>query len=307
MTMLLVTFILLLHVAVASPPYTGRSFNAGTNPNLQDIFLGRCYASLEAWFTKINQTYCIHLWDLFSSGFSFKNDTNVTPPSYSRFFSDPLIQASLLPPVNKALFWSAVDDYIPPYIMFTDVFAMETSPIVDIVGDLMWCGSSAYPERFNMSSCISPTLLPFNTSGDSQWHGSWASFWAAASITYAPLATGNITILVGGNSPPAYRRGRFFGSCELPNLNTAAITGIKIIVIPPAVNVESPEPCGVGSLALLVSDLVERGVPSSIISCTDNDPVIHLIQCLDAPKNCTVLWSDYICINNIPIWSLYSY
>lgn len=278
----------LLPFAVASPPYHGRSFDDGTNPGLQDIFLGRCFASLEAWFAKLNQTHCMELWDEFALGFEFQNDIDVTPPLYSRFFANPIVQASLLPAVNKALFWTTVGDYIPSYTMFTNVFAMETSPIVDVVGDLMWCGSTSDPAGVNTSSCISPTLLPFNTSGDSQWHGSWAAFWAAASISYAPLATGNITILLGGDSIPAYQRTRFFGSCELPNLNVAAITGIQIIVIPPAVNVTPPEACGVGSLALLVEDLVKHGISSSIISCTDDDPIIHLIQCLDEPKNCHI-------------------
>lgn len=262
---------------------TSRNFSLGTNPHLKEIYLGRCYAVFGSGnLGKLSikgdpMVLCPDLWDLFASGFRYMNDSEILPSSFLPFFSHPTIMASLFPGTSNALFWSGVSSIIPTYSGATGQFVMETSSLVGIVGDLMWCGSSADPSGFDYKSCI---WGDYNTTGDNQWHGSWVSYWAAASMAYAPLASGNITILLSG-SPAPYRRNSFFATCELPNLTVPKITGVQVFVVPE--NGEPYDHCGEGSLIELVDDLVSIGIDSSLINCTDDPPLIQLIQCLHSP------------------------
>jgi len=283
-------------------PYSGRNFSWGTNPHLRDVFLGSCYTLLgslppssdnvvnDLWdFGQQDEKMqnCSILWKLFESSFRFKDDAEVTPDAYHSFFSDPMVIQSLTPPPNEALFWSGVSDIIPTYQYGSKKFVMETSGIISIMGDLMWCGSSSSELGFNMSTCVYGIL----NETSSVWMGSWVAYWAAASMAYSPLAKGNITILLRGSADsPAYRRSSFFGSCELPNMRASAISGVQIVVAPEALNQPPYEICGVGSLALLLQDLESLGVSRSLIKCTDNLPLVQMILCLQTPTaaNCTL-------------------
>eukprot|EP00026_Physarum_polycephalum_P012033 Phypoly_transcript_12299.p1 GENE.Phypoly_transcript_12299~~Phypoly_transcript_12299.p1 ORF type:complete len:324 (+),score=42.49 Phypoly_transcript_12299:151-1122(+) len=281
-------------------PYQGRNFSLGTNPHLQEIFVGRCYAVLGASpsfasssrssrsrspSSKIHISnekdplaICTELWGLFSSAFHSKNDVDVLPSDFQPYFSHPAVLSTIDPAINKALFWSGVSDLIPTYQDATGDFVMEVSSLIEIVSDLMFCGSNSSPSGFDYKSCI---YGDFNTTGDSQWHGTWVSYWAAASLAYAPTVSGNITILLRG-APSPYRRNSFFGSCELPNLPVHKITNVQVFVVPPEQG-GMYDMCGEGSISELMSDLVRVGVNESVITCVDDPPLIRLIDCLHAP------------------------
>jgi len=269
-----------------------RNFTMGTNPHLDEIFIGRCYAvlgytlssslspssSLSSSREMDPLDVCSKLWSLFSDAFQYKNDSDILPSSFLPYFSHPLILSSLTSSPNTALFWSGVSNIIPTYQTATNQFVMETSSLVEIVGDLMFCGSTTDASGFDYESCI---WGDYNTTGDNQWHGSWVSYWAAASLAYAPLANGNITILLRG-SPSPYRRSSFFATCELPNLPVDNITGVHVLVAP-AEDGAPYDKCGEGSLNELVSDLTAHGIDDSIISCTNDPPLIQLMDCLSTP------------------------
>jgi len=294
--------------------YQGRNFSLGTNLHLQEIYLGRCYAVLgsnsssnssspasnpssshiqpHSSPSKIHITnegddpsvVCAKLWELFSSAFRYKNDSSILPSAFQPYFSHPTVLSTLNPSSNQALFWSGVFDFIPTYQSATGVFVMEVSSLIEIVSDLMFCGATDSPSGYDYKSCI---YGDFNTTGDSQWHGAWVSYWAAASLAYAPLVSGNITILLRG-SPSPYRRTSFFGSCELPNLPVDKITNVQVYVAPAEGGMEYDH-CGEGSMNELVSDLEKIGVNASLISCVDNPPLIRLIDCLHAPVSAQCL------------------
>lgn len=271
--------------------YGGRNFTEGTNPHLADIYEGRCYAvfgssSLDEITppsakiilgVKDPLEICLELWELFSSAFRFKNDSDVMPAAFQPYFSHPVIVASLLAPPNKALFWSGVSDIIPIYQTATESFVMETSSLVEIVADLMFCGSQT--SGFDYDSCI---WGDFNLTGDGQWHGTWVSYWAAASMAYAPMVQGNVTILLRGDPAP-YRKNSFFATCELPRLPVSNITSVQIYVAPPEDNSTNSDQCGEGSMKELLMDLMQVGINSSSITCTNNPPIIQLIDCLHTP------------------------
>lgn len=270
---------------------SGRNFTSGTNPHLDEIFIGRCYAvigSSSLYSPSSNNNIimneydpydvCTKLWGLFASAFQFQNDSNILPSAFLPFFSHPLIISSLQSSPNNALFWSGVSDLIPTYQTFTNHFVMETSSIVEIVGDLMFCGSTSDVTGFDYDSCV---WGDYNLTGDSQWHGTWVSYWAAASLAYAPLVSGNITILLRG-SPSPYRKSSFFATCELPNLPISKIPFIQILVVPAEDGAVYDE-CGEGSMQELVNDLVNVGFHANQISCQNDPPVFKLMQCLSTP------------------------
>jgi hypothetical protein len=133
-------------------------------------------------------------------------------------------------------------------------------------------------DRFNLTECV------YGDVDHGTWKGTWVSFWAAASAAYAPTISGNITLLFSGNaSRPAYRRSSFFGSIELPRLNSLDITGATIYVAPSRPDEPIYEPCGVGSMALLVKDLVAQGIDPSTIDCINDPWVVRHLQCALVP------------------------
>jgi hypothetical protein len=249
-----------------------RNFTDGTEPHLKAIFMGRCYAVTDdpqsaAALVAFNGTIdCARLWRLFAGSFAFKVDANVTPDDFAPYFNDTQVKASLAATGRRALFWSGVQEFVSQVQESCHLFVMETSPLVAILDGLMFCASPTDPLGMNMTEC------EYGDVQNGQWKGTWVSFWAAASAAYAPTVTGNITLLFSGNKArPAYRRTSFFGSIELPLLNTDQITGATIYVASQRPDLPIYEPCGQGSMALLLQDLLKIGLDNSTITCI-NDP-----------------------------------
>jgi hypothetical protein len=154
---------------------------------------------------------------------------------------------------------------------------METSPIVGIVDNLMFCGSPTTKSGFG-DSCVYGDV---DTKG--VWHGTWASFWAAASRYYAPFVCGNVTVLMasyGGRD--AYRRTSFFGSVELPSIDFKHVNHVHILVAPTSADAPLKASCDTpgGSIMLLQSDLVRYGLDPFKISCTNRPFVVCFVLLL---------------------------
>lgn len=252
---------------------TQRNFTDGTEPQLQTIFLGKCY-QVASETPGLSVSDCQRVWKLFYTSFAFKVDEHVTPGDFDPFFKDDQVRHSLEATGKRSLFWSGVQDVVAQFQQSCHLFVMETSPLVALLDDLMFCASPTDPSGMNMTECV------YGDVTNGQWAGTWVSFWAAASAAYAPSVSGNITLLFSGNKQrPAYRRTSFFGSIELPRLNTQNITGAVIFVAPQRPDEPIYEPCGTGSLALLVSDLVAQGIDASTISCVNEPRVVRHLQC----------------------------
>lgn len=250
-----------------------RNFSQGTDPHLEQIFMGRCLSVHDDSNYK-GPINCTRLWSLFRDAFAFKPDEKVSPQDFYYFFSDPDVRLSLAGTGRRSLFWSGVQEFVQQVQDSCHLFVMETSPLVSILNDLMFCGSPTDPSGFNLTSCAYGDL------DQGVWRGTWVSFWAAASAAYAPTISGNITLLFSGNATrPAYRRNSFFGSIELPRLNAQSITGATIYVAPTRPDIPIYEPCGVGSMALLVGDLVAQGLDPSTIQCFNDPWVVRHLQC----------------------------
>lgn len=256
---------------------TARNFSQGTDPHLEQIFMGRCLSVHDDSDYK-GSVNCTRLWHLFRNAFAFKDDSKVTPLAFGNFFSSPDVRKSLAGTGRRSLFWSGVQEFVAQVQESCHLFVMETSPLVSILNDLMFCGSPTDPTGFNLTECA------YGDVNNGTWKGTWVSFWAAASAAYAPTISGNITLLFSGNaSRPAYRRNSFFGSIELPRLNALSITGATIYVAPSRPDVPIWEPCGVGSMALLVNDLVAQGIDPSTIQCQNDPWVVRHLQCALVP------------------------
>jgi len=238
--------------------------------------MARCYLVKDDSFPpRTSPLNCSRLWETFTKGFRYKDDASIGVADFDEFFELPEVKNSLAGTGHNALFWSGVQEFIVQFQISCHLFAMETSPIVALLQDLMFCGSSTDPSGFNLTECVYGEDYP-----GIGWRGTWVSFWAAASAAYAPTVTGNITMLFSGDaSRPAYRRTSFFGSIELPRLKGNHITGAIIWVAPRAANVTLYESCGEGSLKLLVGDLVRQGLDPNTIVCKNNPRVVRHLQC----------------------------
>jgi len=252
-----------------------RNFSLGTEPHLEEVFMGRCYAVQDDSYPPLTSLNCTRLWTLFSGAFRYKDDSKVGTADFDSFFSSPEVKNSLTGTGKNALFWSGVQDIVAAFQTSCHLFVMETSPLVAILNELMFCGSDTDPSGFNYEQCVYGDTTP-----GIGWRGTWVSFWAAASAAYAPTVTGNITLLFSGDANrPAYRRTSFFGSIEMPRLNPAKITGALIWVAPESANVSLYEHCGEGSLKMLFSDLVNQGLDPATIECRNNPRVVRHLQC----------------------------
>jgi len=253
-----------------------RNFSQGTEPHLEEVFLGRCYSVKDDSFPyHTSALNCTRLWHLFSASFRYKDDAKVSTSDFDAYFDAAEVKASLAGTGQNALFWSGVQDIVAAFQTSCHLFVMETSPLVAILNDLMFCGSSTDPSGFNYTECAYGDTTP-----GVGWRGTWVSFWAAASAAYAPTVTGNITLLFSGDaSRPPYRRTSFFGSIELPRLQANKIQGALIWVAPRSANESLYERCGEGSLQTLVDDLVAQGLNPASIDCRNNPRVVRHLQC----------------------------
>lgn len=101
----------------------------------------------------------------------------MTPDNFKQFFQCPDIQASLRASTQQhALFWSGVGDIVTAFQAAENLFVMENSPLVALVSDLMFCGSSTTADGFG-TDCVYGDFNPLAKT----WQGTWVSYWAAAS------------------------------------------------------------------------------------------------------------------------------
>lgn len=259
------------------------NFTAGSDPHVEQIFLGRCYDMVNRNLVPDIKTSCEDLWTLFSSGFLYKNDADVTPEDYAPFFANSDVVRSLRKQCSRqrSLFWSGISGVVEELQDDRHLFVMETSPIVDCLHDLVWCGSADDASGFNYTRCVYGDVSPV----DNKWHGSWVSFWAAASYAYAPMVNGNVTMIFSGYAGhPAYRRTSFFGSVEMPNLDPKKITGVNVYVIPLAADEPLYERCDQKSLQLLRHDLIARGFDPATLTCTDDPQWAMHVLCARLPS-----------------------
>jgi len=209
-------------------------------------------------------------------------------------WNSPVVGNSLKANNRKSLFWSGIRGYVDEFQKATSTFVMETSSIVGILTDLMFCGSSSSASGLDYDSCIYGDV-------DKQgvWHGTWSSFWAAASFYYAPFITGNVTIVMASyGHQDAYRRTSFFGSVELPHIDFPNIDFVHIMVAPASADAPLKAECETrgGSIQLLQKDLVMYGMRPNKILCTNRPRVVQHLLCANVAGQKDYVAYDHACV-----------
>ncbi|XP_076435852.1 ADP-ribosyl cyclase/cyclic ADP-ribose hydrolase-like isoform X2 [Babylonia areolata] len=247
--------------------------NPGTTEHIENIFIGRCYdykqIKYKSTLPQVSEP-CEKLYEKFAAAFSDRPPCALDMDNYKPFINAARQEI----PQDKAMFWSGTKELAHEYASEGErLVTMEDTLIGYLADGLVWCGQSVAP-GMNFSRCPSWRDCPSEAS---------EAFWGSASMAFAQSVSGHVTVMmdVSREDRPAYRRDSFFGKYELPNLDTAQVTAINVLLTHP---LEQPafENCNNGSLVLLKQDVTTIGFP---FSCVDNpDAILHLL-CVENPSD----------------------
>lgn len=132
---------------------------------------------------------------------------------------------------------------------------------------------------------VSPTpLLPNATFYDfADAYGSW---WQAASIRFAREAVGTVNIVYEvDREGPTFCPGEYFGSVELPALNTSMVTTMKVMIATHPDNVV--ERCDSGSFVLLrkMAEAHFANASNFRFTCADDPFDLTMVRCVRSNQN----------------------
>ncbi|XP_072049570.1 ADP-ribosyl cyclase/cyclic ADP-ribose hydrolase-like [Amphiura filiformis] len=242
----------------------------GTTPNLEEIFLGRCWEFQYLYSSQDNcpgaRVDCSDAWQKFKTAFVGKDPCNINDNAYDELLG--------LIPIRFAddmtLFWSGTNELAHGYADATPIDTLEDSMLGYMLNGLNWCSSEG-SDRFSSDPC--PDYDPESCS-----HTPSGVFWSSVSTMLAREASGIATVMINGSSPwDAFWSGSFFAKYELPNLDAEKVTNLRIIV---AHDIEGPinEECGEDSVKRLEDIAAASGLT---YTCENSPRDVRLFQCVD--------------------------
>ncbi|XP_038051004.1 ADP-ribosyl cyclase/cyclic ADP-ribose hydrolase-like isoform X2 [Patiria miniata] len=253
-----------------------------TTSNISDIFVGRCeehVQCLQQDQCNTNTTLrgtCDQLWGTFVDAFAYKDPCQAGNDDY-----DAVIAAAM-PHANKdeSLFWSGLPKLALNNGRVTGRYTIleETLPGY-IANGLTWCGQTGAPGINYNTPC--PSAYSSGCANETMY-----TFWRAASRAFARQATGTISVALDGSrtNPPAFRNTSTFATNELPNLNTAAVTHVNILLVYD-ISVKGDNRralCDKGSIKDLQTLLTDRGFT---YTCIEGPRGFKFLQCAGDPDN----------------------
>ncbi|XP_022101991.1 ADP-ribosyl cyclase/cyclic ADP-ribose hydrolase 2-like [Acanthaster planci] len=263
-----------LLVSISLGQHTGK----GSTLNLKEIVVGRCWDYQRVIGMEPGRPHnpvdCAKAWAVFTDAFAHKDPCETPPDAFSQFAH--MMTVSL--PKDGTMFWSGTKDVALTISSLShgSNFSLENTLLGYTVNGLTWCGKETVNgDGINYDNCPS-----FD---DPNCRSSVSSvFWTEASKTFAMQATGSVDVFLNGSDPRgAFRENSFFATVELPNLNTALVNRVNIIVIH---NLYGPviDTCGTGTILTLQSRIEDRGMDWS---CDDDPEETKIIQCLQYPHS----------------------
>ncbi|XP_072474713.1 ADP-ribosyl cyclase/cyclic ADP-ribose hydrolase 2 [Notamacropus eugenii] len=236
----------------------------GTNPYLENIFLGRCNEYISMVNLELSDKNCSAIWEAFKSVLH-KDPCSVLPSDYDLFIN--LSRHSI--PRDKSLFWENNHYLVIAYADNTRRLTPLSNMLYGRVGDLLnWCPKENDSD-FDYQSC--PTAEDCENNAVD-------SFWKRASSQYAHDSSGVIYVMLNGSEPSgAYPVKGFFADYEIPNFQKDKVTQFEIWVMH---EIGGPylESCGEGSMKILEKRLKNMEFK---YECINNYRPVKLLQCLD--------------------------
>ncbi|XP_033760836.1 ADP-ribosyl cyclase/cyclic ADP-ribose hydrolase-like [Pecten maximus] len=234
----------------------------------KDLFIGRCLH----FQTFVNSApfcsepkNCSTLWELFLSGFAHQTPCNSSSDGFKPFLDAAYHDT----PRDKLIFWSGVYDLVTRYTNNGKKRISVTNTLTGyLVDGLTFCGSNTSVDG-NEADLTSCKRCPDST---------YAAFWSIASINYAQSAKGSIEIMLNASRSPAFRSNSFFGSKELPNLNSN-VTSARLILVH-YVGYQPKETCSSPSVKNLTSILTSKNIQTV---CVEQPRDVEMLQCADFP------------------------
>jgi len=248
-----------------------------TTPYFPQVFAGKC---LQKYSDKNGGDTCNKLWGTFSSA-AMMDMSMVTDKEFQPFYDSA--DFSTLP--DNALFWSGSKDFANRLATDGTYFTtLEETNTGYILNGMSWCGSQFVPNV--------PPSFDYEDSCDfvqnATYYGA-QGVWKKCSQYFAAGVSGNITILLqpqpyvyGGGPYLAYRNTSIFAQIELPNINPAKVTAIRLLVITDTTNAPQ-EKCGSGSVNQLYADIVKKF--NKVPECVDNPADVLAVLCLHQDDN----------------------
>ncbi|XP_071496914.1 ADP-ribosyl cyclase/cyclic ADP-ribose hydrolase 2-like [Diadema antillarum] len=215
----------------STPSTAPRQYGAnGTDPDLRDIFLGRCadFKSLKvnptADHAELKGKNCSHLWQLFSSSFMYREACDVDETMYQEFVE----AATVTVPVDKATYWDGWDIYSTVRSYANEgkrSWTLEYSLVGYLINNLIFCGQED-PPGIRYDSC--PTIEECGFA-----KGSANAFWAMASTYFGKQAKGQVRVFLNSNREGgAFQINEsYFAQYELVNMPAAEVDAVNIYLV----------------------------------------------------------------------------
>ncbi|XP_070538889.1 ADP-ribosyl cyclase/cyclic ADP-ribose hydrolase-like isoform X1 [Ptychodera flava] len=223
--------------------------DSGTPENLLDTFLIRCKEHKQKC-TDGRKKDCHKLWNLFYSSFAYK-DPCITNDLYSAFCD----QAAHNTERDKTLLYSGTYEQSRD-LGYTTLEDTLTGYMLD--GIKQWCGQKTSP-GINYKSCKARGECKDPPSN------AQCAFWQQASIKFAQMAKGKVSILLDGSeNDGAVISDSYLVQYEIPNLQKETVSEVEIFMI--YTGTSKMEECGDGSVENLENIIRERGIK---VTCKD--------------------------------------
>ncbi|XP_038049772.1 ADP-ribosyl cyclase/cyclic ADP-ribose hydrolase-like [Patiria miniata] len=256
-----------------------RAAGPGTTLDIKEIVIGRCWDYQRVIGMKegkpLSEVDCNGTaWPAFVNAFAYKSPCSTPEDAFSNFIK--IMTVSL--PVNGTLFWSGTKNLALMYSELSGgtMFSLELTFFGYTVNGLTWCGKhTGGIHGINYDSC--PSF------GDQSCQSPVSTvFWGSASMSFARQARGSISVLLDGSDPRgAFRNNSFFATMELPNLDTAMVDLVNIIVVHD-LDGHIVDTCDNGTILILKDRIIQRGLQWK---CKDDPKLAKLIQCTENPDN----------------------
>nr|XP_002735899.2 PREDICTED: ADP-ribosyl cyclase-like [Saccoglossus kowalevskii] len=228
----------------------------GTTPYIEEIFVGRCwdyqYVYNDESCMVRDVKNCSELWQLFRSGFAYRDPCNVTGDLYKDFAEAAMHDVG----VDKTMFWSGTYFAAHAYSALSQrLTTLEDTLTGYVAQQLIWCGQTDDP-GINYMSC-----------NERCYRSAEEAFWGVASTAFARQAKGEVFTLLNGSRPEgAFKNDSYFAKYELPNLDQGQVTMINIVVIH-SLDTPATETCDTGSILDLKEIITQYGFR---YTCTDD-------------------------------------
>ncbi|XP_028657627.1 ADP-ribosyl cyclase/cyclic ADP-ribose hydrolase 1 [Erpetoichthys calabaricus] len=203
-----------------------RTSAEGTSKNLADIIVRRCRVYVQE-HESLGSRDCEEIKNRFLNSVIGKDPCNITMNDYDFFMEAARQNISC----NKFLFWSKTKEiahFVSSVYMNINVInpskcvmTLEDSLVGYMMDGLKWCSRVGMKEM-DYSSCPGWNDCELN---------SVKSFWKRASLYFASIACGNVSVMLNGSISDPFSDSSLFANTESRKLNSKNIDEVNILLV----------------------------------------------------------------------------